>query len=50
MATHSNILAWRIPQRSGGSSPQGCEELDLTERLNPTPATPLLGIHLGDGN
>ena len=33
MATHSSILAWRIPgQRSlVGYSPRGCKELDMTE-------------------
>jgi len=37
MATHSSILAWRIPhgQRSlAGYGPWGCEELDTTERLS----------------
>ena len=34
MATHSSILAWRIPpgQRSlANYSPWGCKELDMTE-------------------
>ena len=32
MATHSSILAWRIPQRSlVGYSPWGRKELDTTE-------------------
>ena len=32
MATHSSILAWRIPQRSlAGPSPWGYKELDTTE-------------------
>ena len=33
MATHSNILAWRIPwtEESGGLSPWDCKELDTTE-------------------
>ena len=33
MATHSSILAWRIPWTGSlvGYSPQGCEESDLTE-------------------
>ena len=33
MATHSSILAWRIPwtQEPGGQSPWGCKELDTTE-------------------
>ena len=37
MATHSSILAWRIPwtEESGGLqySPQGRKESDTTERL-----------------
>ena len=39
MATHTNILAWRIPcpQRSlVGYRPWGCKELDTTERLTLT--------------
>ena len=34
MATHSSILAWRIPwtEEPGGlQAPQGCKELDMTE-------------------
>ena len=33
MATHSSILAWRIPwaEEPGGCSSQGCKELDTTE-------------------
>ena len=38
MATHSNILAWRIPMDRGawwaGCSPQGRKELDMTEQLS----------------
>ena len=37
MATHSRILAWRIPwteEPGGGYSSQGCKESDMTERLN----------------
>ena len=37
MATHSNILAWRIPMDRGacqGYSPWGRKELDMTERLS----------------
>ena len=35
MATHSSILAWRIPWIGElvGYSPWGCKELDMTERL-----------------
>ena len=33
MATHSSILAWRIPwkEEPGGFSPQRRKELDMTE-------------------
>ena len=33
MATHSNILVWRIPwtEEPAGYSPQGCKELDTNE-------------------
>ena len=33
MATHSSILAWRIPwtEEPGGYSPWGCKESDMTE-------------------
>ena len=33
MATHSNILAWRIPtaEEPGGLQPRGHKELDTTE-------------------
>ena len=36
MATHSSILAWKIPwiEGLGGYSPQGCKELDTNEPLN----------------
>ena len=35
MATHSSILAWRIPwtEELGDYSPWGCKELDTTEQL-----------------
>ena len=37
MATHSSILVWRIARTEEpaglGYCPQGCEELDMTERL-----------------
>ena len=34
MATHSSILAWRIPwtEEPGGLQPTGSQELDTTER------------------
>ena len=33
MATHSSILAWRIPwtEEPGSYGPRGCKELDMTE-------------------
>ena len=36
MATHSSILAWRIPwmEEPSGYSPLGCKESDMTERLH----------------
>ena len=36
MATHSSVLAWRIPWRRSlvGYSPWGRKELDTTERLS----------------
>ena len=36
MATHSSILAWRIPgtEEPGGFRPWGHKELDTTERLS----------------
>ena len=35
MATHSNILSWRIPwtEELVNYSPRGCKELDMTEQL-----------------
>ena len=36
MATHSSILAWRIPseRKLEGYTSWGCKELDMTEQLN----------------
>ena len=36
MATHSSILAWRIPgtEEPGRLQSMGSQELDMTERLN----------------
>ena len=36
MATHSSILAWRIPwmEEPGRLQSTGCKELDTTERLH----------------
>ena len=38
MATHSSILAWRIPwtEEPGGPHPWGHQESDTTERLTHT--------------
>ena len=39
MATHSGILAWRIPMDRGGwqaSVHKGCKESDMTEQLTHT--------------
>ena len=38
MATHSNILSWRIPwtEETGGYSPWGCKELEMTEATTHT--------------
>ena len=33
MATHSSILAWRIPMDREAYSPSGCKELDMTETI-----------------
>ena len=34
MATHSSILAWRIPWTEESDSPQGCNESDMTEHAH----------------
>ena len=38
MATHSSILAWRIPWTESlvGYSPRGCKESDTTEQFHLT--------------
>ena len=33
MATHFNILAWRIQRSPADYSPWGCKESDMTEQL-----------------
>ena len=33
MATHSNILAWKIPWTEDPGGPWGCKELDTTEHM-----------------
>ena len=41
MATHSSILAWRIPwtEEPGRLQFMGCKELDMTKRLSLTQGT-----------
>ena len=34
MATHSSVLAWRIPWTEESERPQGCKESDTTEQLS----------------
>ena len=48
MATHSSILAWRIPWTKDlvGSSPWGCKESDTTERLSMQPLIPNCQVKL----
>ena len=41
MATHSSILAWRIPWTEEGYSPQGRKESDKTEQVTVTQGTHL---------
>ena len=50
MATHSNILAWRIPwtEELGGLQSMGCKESDTTERFHFH--FPLSCIGEGNGN
>ena len=47
MATHSSILAWRIPseRKLEGYTSWGCKELDMTEQLN-TARNNLLKIYI----
>ena len=42
MATHSSVLAWRIPwaEEPGGLQSMGCKESDATERLKHSSAQP----------
>ena len=44
MATHSSILAWRIPwtEDPGGYNPQGYKESDMTEETEHTHSFPHL--------
>ena len=41
MATHSRILAWRIPWTEKGYSPRGRKESDKTEQVTLTQGTHL---------
>ena len=34
MATHSSVLAWRIPWTEESERSQGCKESDTTEQLS----------------
>ena len=34
MATHSSVLAWRIPWKEESGRPRGCKESDTTEQLS----------------
>ena len=34
MATHSSVLAWRIPRTEESGGPRGCKESDTTEQLS----------------
>ena len=45
MATHSSILAWRIPWTEAGNSPWGRKESDMTERLTLHYSLPQNGLH-----
>ena len=51
LATHSSILAWRIPgteETLAGCSPWGCKELDMTEQLtSPSAFSQQLGATKG---
>ena len=47
MATHSSILAWRIPRdrEPGGLHPWGHKELDMAERLSTVHSTEQCSSH-----
>ena len=47
MATHSSILAWRIPwtEEPGGLQSMGCKESDTTEQLTLTHIHPSSDRH-----
>ena len=49
MATHSSILAWRIPWSLVGYSPRGRKESGTTERLHFTSLRTLQGISRDGG-
>ena len=46
MATHSSILAWRIPwtEELGGLQSTGCKESDTTEQLHFTSLLIFVGV------
>ena len=41
MATHSSILAWKIPWTKDPGSPQDSKESDTTEKLTPVWCSPI---------
>ena len=54
MATHSSVLAWRIPWTEGPGRLWGCKELDTTKQLTHTlekrelcALTPQHGLQMG---
>ena len=51
MATHSSVLAWRIPltEEPGGYSPWGHKESDMTERQTTTRQVPAEAAVMGLG-
>ena len=46
MATHSSILAWRIPwtEEPGGYRPCGCKERNTAEQLSTQPKTDMTSL------
>jgi len=48
MATHSNILAWRIPwtEKPSGLQSMGCKESDMTKHLNSFTFTHLKFVYI----
>ena len=46
LATHSSILAWRIPWTEEPGGPWGCKELGTSERLDEMMASPAGGTFI----